>query len=324
MTTKTKNPEDLIYGALFGMGMDLRAETDRMQETAANAVFRHLPSNMVRDYKRLAADANRQYEVACKEFEKYKKSKKKNEKKLYGEIEKFTLKMGMLEEANAMYSAYLAAGVGQLVTAYVDGFIKWLQGLGVEATELVDTLKKLEKMVKKAEREVTEAKAQRILNVLVTVVSLALGPTGTLARVAVALGGMTVHSLIDAGLGPSKGSGLGALNTGVGEITGVHAKIDSAGKKFLGAASAVLTLKMDGDEIDQAERQLRELQKVLQKAVNRFERVLRLLKSNMPKFQKAHVDLKRAAAGVESAKLRGRVAEKNLKHFKKELKKISR
>lgn len=203
----------------------------------------------------------------------------KSSKDIIKTYSKYVLSLEVLEQSNARHEAMMTAGFAVLVAALVEMMLKWIDALKKRLKDLEKELKDLLALAKKAERDVTGAKAQTALNIVVTGISFCLGPVGWGARIGVALGGIATHVVIDAALGPSKGSAIGTLNTAAGESVELYDKLSSGSKKMAGAAAAVLTLKMDVDEIGQAEKIVKQVQKRVKSASNEYAKLLRQSKT---------------------------------------------
>jgi|GEM_PF-2887175 len=246
--------------------------------------------------------------------------KAKDSKELIKTYTKYVLALTALEEANAKHEAMMNAGFAALAATLLSLLADWIKEMHKRCKALEKDLKDLEKLLKKAQKEVTEAKWQTGLNIAVTAVSFCLGPVGWGARIGVALGGVAVHSVIDGALGPSSGSPLGAANTVAGESVELADKLSKGSKKLTGAASAVITLKMDTDEIAQAEKIVKEVRKKLNSVATEYDRLARATanwKTDIVKVQKqADAALSAYRSEVKKYKSHEKERQALLKEFK--------
>lgn len=246
--------------------------------------------------------------------------KAKDSKDLIKTYSKYVLALTVLEEANARHRAMMNAGFAALAGTLLNLLAGWIKEMHKRCKALERELKDLQKLLKKAQKEVTEAKWQTGLNIAVTAVSFCLGPVGWGARIGVALGGVAVHSVIDAALGPSSGSPLGAANTVAGESVELADKLSKGSRKLTGAASAVITLKMDTDEIGQAENIVKEVRKRLNAVATEYDRLARATvnwKSDIAKVQKqADAALKAYRSEAKKYKSHEKERQALLKEFK--------
>ena len=126
--------------------------------------------------------------------------------------------------------------------------------------------------LKKAEKDVREAKLKRVLNFAVSAVTLLIAPEEALVAWMVASGAITTHLILDQTLGhPSlKGTVVTELSDGVEFVE----KFKNAAKKFVGVAGAVITLKLDSDEVGEAKKIVKELQDKFKSTLKTLQRLL--------------------------------------------------
>ena len=187
--------------------------------------------------------------------------KAKNGKDLAKTYAKFVLSLEVLELSNARHEAVMTTGLAVLAAALHALIIKWTKAKQKRLKSVFDELQALQKLLEKARREVKEAAAQAALNAALTAVTLCLGPVGWGARIGVAVVSMTAHHIIDASLGPNRGSVEGSLNTVAGDSAALVDKLSKGQRTFAGAASGVLTLGLDAAEIGDAVKIVEEIKK---------------------------------------------------------------
>jgi hypothetical protein len=246
--------------------------------------------------------------------------KVKTPKEIIKTYTRYVLALEVLEQSNTRHQAMMTAGYALIVEDLVETLLKWIKAMKKRLGKLEKELKEIEALVRKAHSNVTGAKAQLALNIAVTAISLCLGPVGWGARIGVAAGGMAAHTIIDAALGPSKGSAEGALTTATGESVELVDKLSSGSKKILGAAFAVRTMKLDADEIALAKKIVRIVQKRLRKAAGEYDNLLQASKKWNTEIVKLKKKYDAALRSYESAakkfKSSKRKREQLLKEFK--------
>ncbi|TDE40978.1 hypothetical protein [Antarcticimicrobium sediminis] len=246
--------------------------------------------------------------------------KAKDSKDLIKTYSKYVLALTVLEEANSKHEAMMTAGFAALAATLLSLLADWIKEMHKRCKALEKELTALHKLLKKAKNEVTEAKWQTGLNVAVTAVSFCLGPVSWGARIGVALGGVVVHSVIDGALGPSSGSPLGTANTVAGESVDLADKLSKGSRKLTGAASAVISLKMDTDEIGQAEKIVKEVRKRLNAVATEYDRLARATatwKTDIAKVEKqADAALSAYRSQVKKYKSHEKERQGLLKEFK--------
>lgn len=217
----------------------------------------------------------------------------------------FLLNMWALQKANKKWEALIGLKIitaGAMLPAMA---IAWINKLAGSIPRLQKELKELKRLFEKAKGQVREAKWQRAINLGLTAISFALGPVGMLGRASVALGGIGASALNDALLGPDKLNAIGTVNTATGDIAGVHPKLSKAGQKLAGAATAIVSYKFDSDEVENAEKIAKEIEKRLKSVRYQLIYIHKTLKRELPKLLKYKVMLlqlqKKARKAVREA-----------------------
>ena len=172
----------------------------------------------------------------------------------------YVLALTILEEDNAMWTAFIEAKVAQFAAGFVALLIELVKAIRKRFAELLKELKSLEGLLKKAKGEVKEAEAQRVINLAITAVSLCIPAVGLGAGIAIAATTFTVQMVVDASLGPGDPGVLGTVNTAAGDVVGLPKQIKPKFAKMGSVASAMYTLKLDNDEIDDAKKIVKEIQ----------------------------------------------------------------
>ena len=162
--------------------------------------------------------------------------------------------LDILKNANIIYRNRRSLRILRVIVQLELWGIKILKRLPKKVEELEQKLKALKSMLEQAQGSVTEAKVQTAINVGLTTVSILLGPAGLMGRALFAIGGFVVSSGVDALLGPDK-YGLSTVNNAVADVAGA-AKAFSKAAPVMGG---IMSLKLDLDEIDNAEVQVRRI-----------------------------------------------------------------
>ena len=114
------------------------------------------------------------------------------------------------------------------------------------------------------------------------------------------------------------------MNNFTNSVGAAAAKIEGAAGQMLGALNAVGTFKSDTDEVAQAEKILREALINLRRTASHYQSIVRSLKTEVPKLNKANVQMRKAAKAAEAQKAAGDRASKNFDAMKKDLAKLKR
>jgi hypothetical protein len=186
----------------------------------------------------------------------------------------YVVALTVLEEDNVVWAAFVEARVAQFATAFIALMIELVKSIRKRFAELLKELEELDKLLKKAKREVKEAEAQRVINLAITAVSLCIPAVGLGAGIAIAATTFTVQMVVDASLGPGDPGVLGTVNTAAGDVIGLPKQIKPKFAKMGSVASAVYTLKLDNDEIDDAKKivqKIKERTKSIDKTMQTLE-----------------------------------------------------
>lgn len=203
--------------------------------------------------------------------------KAKDGKALMEAYRDYALKLGVLEEQNVRFEAYVQYNVASQWADFIAFVIEIHKVIRKQAELLVAELQDLDKQLKEAKSDVTEAEVQRAVNVVLTAVSLLMPQVGLAAGIGIAAATLTVQIAMDEALGPGKPGAMGIANSAAGDIVGLPSKIKPAFTKFGGAASGLITLKMDSDEVDDARKIVDDIKERLRAIVKKLENFMRFL-----------------------------------------------
>lgn len=246
--------------------------------------------------------------------------KAKDNKALIKTYTKYVLALEILEQANIRHEAVMTSRLAILIALLCKVLTRVIAAKKKRLEDLRKELEAVKALLEKAQRDVTEAKAQLVLNGAVTAVSFCLGPVGWGARIGVAVGGMAVHAIIDASLGPSSGSVEGSINTVAGESVELADKLSKGTKRLGGAASAVLTLGMDVGEIGQAQDIVKQVQKQLPKVLGKYRALAKESKGWANDLEKAAAGYSSALKTYQTAAKKAARSDKSRKELLKEFK----
>lgn len=322
---KPKTAEDLVNDPkvqkyIEGIDEDADEALGNAKTVLSSATAKLYSSSTLSDYKGDAARLDKCMGDFNAAWNKVVFGKAKSNKEIIQTYSKYVLALTILEEANTRHEAMMSAGFALLCAKLIDLIIEWIKSLKDRLKKLEADMKDLLKLLKKAEREVTEAQVQTGLNVAFTAITFCLGPVGWGARIGLALGSITTHVVIDAALGPSRGSALGTVDTVAGDASQLYDKLSKGSKKMAGGAAAVVTLKFDLDEIGDAKKIVQEVQKRIKAVADSYDTLLSLSKRYSGDIGKLKTQYDTALKAYESAagkyKSSQREREKLIKEFK--------
>ena len=296
----------LVQKYIENIDTDAQAALDEMDSNIGG--MSDYPIHFISEYKADGAALDSAWGDFNAEWNKIVMEQAKDGKAAMTAYTRYVLTLGVLEQQNVRFGAYVEYNVAGLAAAFIDFFMDFLKRARKNFEELHAELLELEKLLKKAKKEVKEAEAQRVINVAITAVSLCVGPAGVGARIGVAAGVFTVQMVLDAALGPGDPGALGTINTAAGDAISVPKSIKPKFAKLGSAATAVLTLKLDSDEVAEAKKiveKIKERLRTIEKTMKSLERFLyddaNKLEKLKDAFDKAVEQAKAAADKYRSA-----------------------
>ena len=222
--------------------------------------------------------------------------------KLLAAYERYVVSLGVLEAQNERFQALADARLATIAGAVVALLLQMLANGQKKVAELEKELKALSADLKKAEKEVEEAKLQRAINTAISGVTLLLGPTGVLARVLLAGGSVTAQLVVDYALGSSKGGAASGSVTVLGGASEGVEKLGKAGRKFVSAGAALVSFKFDSDEIGEAEAIVTKVKTKTEATIRLYERLMELLEPLAKNARTLKAGLDKAAKAATAAR----------------------
>ncbi len=302
---KTTTAKDLVNSKVVqkyiaNIDKDAQAAMDTVNANLKYSGLKYYSNKLVSDYKADESRLDKAWGNFNLAWNKVVFGKAKDSKELIKTYSKYVLALEILEQQNVKHSALVGANLAMIAAAFMKFAIAFFQEINKRCAQLEKDLAQLKALAEKAKREIKEAQVQVALNLIITGASMCLGPVGWTARIGVAVGGIAVHTIIDASLGPSSGSALGTINTASGETLGVAKKLSPGAQKLMGGVSAVITLKMDFDEVGQAEKILKEIQALSGRTLREYVFLMKLADKDGKKVAKLNQGLQAAGKMVRS------------------------
>lgn len=232
------------------------------------------PSGSVTEYKSHRAALDKAWGDFNGEWNSVVAGKAKDGSAAMKAYQTYVIALTVLEEDNVVIGAFIEAKVAQFTAAFLAFLIEVLKAIQKRFADLLSQLRELEALLKKAKKDVKGAEAQRVINLAITAVSLCIPAVGLGAGIAIAATTFTVQMIVDASLGPGNPSVVGVVNTAAGDVVGLPKSIKPPFAKLGGAASGLITLKLDNDEIADAKKIVQKIQtqiKAIQSSMKTLE-----------------------------------------------------
>ena len=267
------NPKVLKY--IDAIDCDADAALDLAKSVISSPTGKLYSSSTLSSYKADVTRLDTCWGKFNSAFNKVANGRAKDNKEIIKTYHKYVLALEILEESNTRHQAMMTTGFALAAAAFLKMLIDWQKAINKTCKSLETELAKLEALVKRAKLQVAGASAQAALNLTLTGVTMCMGPAGWGARIGLAAVGLGAHLVIDAALGSSSGSALGTVNTAASEAVSLAPKLDAVDKKLLGGVGAVLTLKLDVDEIGDSVKIMKEVQAAASAVQSRYLEVKR-------------------------------------------------
>jgi chromosome segregation ATPase len=249
---------------------------DTAQQTLA--AMRLFPTSYSNEYRRSATNLENAMGAFNTEVNQITLGRARDGRAALAAYRAYVAALMLLEAQNTRYVAFVRANVADLAARFIDAAITNSERLRRRFRDVQRQLQQLERDLPRLRREITEAHGQRAVNVLITAVGLLLPQVSIGAGLAIAAGTFTVQIILDTSLGPGRPSAIGAGNSAFGDLIGLPRSIPTPLSRFLGAASGFVSWSMDNDEIDEAERNLRNARRTLDSLTAEMPRLVRALR----------------------------------------------
>lgn len=191
---------------------------------------------------------------------------------------RYVLKLGVLEASNAKFGAYVRAGVFTAFAALSAAYYRHARQIKRRMEQDIRFLRGLDRELRRARRELTEAEAQRVINVAITAVSMLISVSTLGAGLVVAGGLFAIQSSVDAALGPSGPSLDGSAVNAASDLTALPNRLSPGMVRFAGGAAGIYGLVADTQEVALAESNIRTIEQMMrdyQRSAPRLQRMLR-------------------------------------------------
>ena len=248
--------------------------------------------------------------------------------KLLAAFKIFSLRISALQQSNSRIKQLIfidCAGQLKIFGAFVLTLAKDVLALGLKGR-----VEALAVEAQNAANEVTQAEVKQALNLFVSALTLVIFPEGALAKMAVSIGAITVHVIIDNELGHGTAEGKvvfiaadGAeVAEGLGGQFAVAAeRLGTAGKKGIGVGGAVLTAVLDQHEINEGHEKVEHLRKDIESVQKAFNQLMAGVTPLVPKFLEQEKAVKQLNGLIAGAMSRANDAAKKYDAIEQEIQK---
>lgn len=204
----------------------------------------------------------------------------------------YSLRIAALQLSNARIQGFITIKAAQQLAAF-GSFVGELAREVLEL-DLTSRLESLKTAIVDAQTRVHKAEAKLALNAGLTAFTTVFAPEATLSRIALGVGGFVGHILINKGLGDGTANGLVVVQVGsdvktaVGVATPFVSQVKVygvTGKQALGGLRGAIDAALDGLELYEDIKILKDLKSQAEATQTEFDRVMAGLTPLAEKFQ---------------------------------------
>ncbi len=309
------------------MEADGDAAQAQWKSQTSDGVFDFLPAATHTQYNADASDCDKAQGDFNAEWNKVVLGKG-DPAKLLAAYDIFSLRIGALEVSNARIEAFITLGIVAKLQA-LGMFVKALS-LELIKRRLNRQLEALTAELTKAESEVTQAEVKLALNAAFSAITLIIAPEAVLAKIAVGVGAITVHIIIDESLGEGSATGKVVFVGGESQevVEGMSEtfkegveKYGAVGKKSFGIAGAALTAVLDGKEVYEGHEKVERIRKDIESVRKAFDDIMAGLTPRVPEFIAQEAAMKQLNVVVGKAMASANDAAKNYDAIEQEIQK---
>lgn len=280
------------------------------------------PSKYTSEYKDDASDLTDAWKDFNGEYNAITLGKAKDGKKAMVAYKKLILQLGVLEEQNVRFGAYIDADFANFAAQFIAIMIAVQKRAKELLDDLIDDLVWTEGKLRDAKDDVTGAEIQRAVNIALTAVSLVIPELRLGAALGVAAITLTTQVLIDARLGPGKPAAIGVANSAAGDLVGLPKLMRTSSSKVLGVLSGVVSAKMDTDEIEDAKKIVEEVKKRIKTIESEIKQLQSFVGSDVPKLERMQKAFEASMKEADAAAKKYTSAENRRQGLLNELKKL--
>lgn len=292
-----------VEAAMQGTEEFYQDVTDQADRNQKHPDFKEYSRKSTADYTRDRDVVERLYGKYCDAYDAFldgpSKARATNLEKAHAAL---SIAAAALDAGNAMFTAYLDEGVAAKAGAMFTLLALLIKNQQKQIGELADDIEDIEKLLKKARKEVTEAQVQKGLNLALTAVSLCFPPLRGARAVYVALTIAGTKLAADEFLGPSGPTQASAVKTAVTDYVGIADEVGKVGNTLMTVCSTVDTYTSDEKEVGKARKTVELVKKKLAAAQKAHAAVIDRMANSDRDLMSMAVGLEKAVKAASSAR----------------------
>lgn len=263
---------------------DMDDATDTAVQTFDRTIARMGPysSSVQTEYRRAASALDAAQRSFTNEVNAIVAGRARDGRAALAAFRSFETSLRALRAMNAMNSAMVEADVARFLEAVFTAGARFTSStIRRETRAMQRDLTRLRDRLRTAQRELTGAEAQRIINGALSAIGLILGFFTGVEEVAAAfaVGSAATSTALDAALGPGSPDVYGGANTAFGFLPNLVRQPSVLDTTLLGAFTGVIGFMADCSEVELARANLTGAENDLRRAAALFSRYARHIKS---------------------------------------------
>jgi hypothetical protein len=274
--------------------IDEDAETALSEHKANLGEMDDYPDKYLSEYKSDAKKLDNAWGDFNSEWNKIAFKRAKDGKAAIAAYKNYVLRLGVLEEQNVRFSAFIESDAANQAAWFITVMIAALERAKEAARNLQKEAQDLEKLLRQAKNDVTGAEIQRAVGVALTALAILLPPLGATATITIGVATLTASLVIDAALGPGNPSLPGVAVQTTSTIAGMPKVMSNAGGKLAGGLAGIYSLKSDSDEIEDAKKIVKAIQEKARKVEDLLKTFIKFLEVDADKVEEMKKATERA------------------------------
>lgn len=296
---------EFVERAMAGTEEFYQEVADQADRNQKHGDFKEYSRKSTADYTRDRDVVERLYGKYCDAYDSFLEGPTKaRAAKLEKAHEAFSLATAALDAGNAMFTAYLDEGVATKAGALFTVLAALIKAQQKQIGTLADDIAEIEKLLKKAKKEVTEAQVQKGVNLALTAVSLCLPPLRGARAVYVALAFAGTKLAADEFLGPTGPTQASAVKTAVTDYIGIAEEVGKVGNSLMTAGSTIDTYLSDDKEVGKARKTVDLVRKKLAAAQKDHAALIDRMKNSDRDLLSMAIGLEKAVKAASAARAR--------------------
>lgn len=277
--------------------------TDEAEANFGHAEYQDYPSDIRGDYRRDVERMEKYYDKFLGVLEMIEKKgvDEKRANLLQDMLDNFYNSIETVQASNGMFRAFLDEGLASKVEGLFELLTLIVKGQQKTLDEVIDDLEEIEKLLRKAKKEVGEVKFQLAFNLAAQAIMVCVPAMRGVQAVYLALGTAGIKLGVDAYMGPKGPTNAGAVKNTALDYLGAAREVGKTANTVANVYSTLDTLGSDSDELGKAQRTVAIIRKKLAATQKQAEKLHGLLRDSQKDLTAYAVALEKSVLSAHKA-----------------------